>query len=107
MKVELFPRAEADIIRQFRYYLVDRDAPMTAFRFRDAVKQSLDRLKPYPRIGSLFRGSIPGLRSWPVNGFEMTRIYYIEVPDTLRVLRILHGRRNIRQILKQEKLGRE
>ena len=74
MKVELFPRAEADIIRQFRYYLVDRDAPMTAFRFRDAVKQSLDRLKPYPRIGSLFRGSIPGHRSRPVKGFEMTRI---------------------------------
>jgi hypothetical protein len=37
----------------------------------------------------------------------ITRIYYIEVPDTLRVLRILHGRRNIRQILRQEKLGRE
>jgi hypothetical protein len=44
----------------------------------------------------------------PVTGHtEQARIYYIEVPDTLRVLRILHGRRNIRQILRQEKLGRE
>jgi toxin ParE1/3/4 len=106
VKVELFPRAESDIIRQFRYYLVDQDAPMTAFRFREAVMQSLDQLKPHPRIGSLFGGSIRGLRSWPVKGFEIIRIYYIEVPDTLRVLRILHGRRNIRQILRQEKLGR-
>jgi plasmid stabilization system protein ParE/Arc/MetJ-type ribon-helix-helix transcriptional regulator len=56
VKVELFPRAEADIIRQFRYYLVDHDAPITAFRFRDAVKQSLDQLKAYPRIGSMFSG---------------------------------------------------
>ena len=60
MKVDLFPRAEADSIRQFRYYLVDQDAPMTAFRFREAVMESLEQLKAHPRIGSLFRRSIRG-----------------------------------------------
>ena len=92
MKVELSPRAEADLIRQFRYYLyylVDQDAPMTAFRFREAVTESLEYLKRYPRIGSLFRGSIRGLRSWPVRGFETIRIYYLQVPDSLTELRIL------------------
>ena len=107
MKVELFPRAEADVIRQFRYYLVDQDSPMTAFRFREAVLESLDQLKPYPRIGSPCRGSIRGLRSWPVKGFEMIRIYYLEVPDRLRVLRILHSKRDIRKILGREKLSRD
>ncbi len=66
VKVELLPRAEADIIRQFRYYLVDQDAPLTAGRFREAVIDSINRLKARPRIGSRFRGSIVGLRSWPV-----------------------------------------
>lgn len=103
MKIEIFPRAEADIIRQFRYYLVE-DAPVTAVRFREAVTESIKQLKPHPRIGSVVRGSIPGLRSWPVKGFDMIRIYYLSAPDSLRVVRILHGRRNIRQILRQENL---
>jgi plasmid stabilization system protein ParE len=37
VKAELFPRAEADIIHQFRYYLVDQDAPVIAVRFHEAV----------------------------------------------------------------------
>ena len=64
MKIEIYPRAEADIIRQFRFYLVDQDAPSVAFRFREAVIESLEQLKPHPRMGTLFRGSIAGLRSW-------------------------------------------
>jgi len=56
VKVELFPRAGADIIRQFRYYLVDQDAPLIAVRFREAVIESISRLKARPRIGSLFPG---------------------------------------------------
>jgi toxin ParE1/3/4 len=105
--VELFPRAEADIIRQFRYYLVDKGDPVTAIRFREAVRKSLDRLEQYPRIGSLCRGSIRGLRSWPVNGFEIIRVYYVESTDRLRVVRILHGSRNVWRILRSEKLGQD
>jgi len=104
VKVELFPRAEADIIRQFRYYLVDQDTPLIAVRFREAVIESISQLKAHPRIGSLFRGSISGLRSWPVKGFDMIRIYYLDGPSRLRVVRVLHGKRDIRQILSQEKL---
>ena len=103
MKIEISPRAEADIIRQFRYYLVDQGAPAVAFRFREAVIESVEQLKPHPRMGTLFQGSISGLRSWPVKGFEAIRIYYLEVPGRLRVVRILHGKRNVRRILRQEK----
>ena len=103
MKVEIFPRAQADIIRQFRYYLVDQNAPLIALRFREAVIESLAQLKAHPRIGSLFRCSVTGLRSWPVKGFELIRIYYLELPGRLRVLRILHGKRDVRRILRREK----
>ena len=53
MKVELYPHAEADIIRQFRYYLVDQDAPALAVRFREAVKESIEQLKSHPHMGTL------------------------------------------------------
>jgi hypothetical protein len=54
-------------------------------------------------MGTLFAGSTSGLRSWPVKGFEAIRIYYVEDPGSLRVVRILHGKRDVRRILKQEK----
>ncbi len=77
----------------------------TAFRFREAVQKSMTRIQRHPRIGSLCRGSIQGLRSWPVNGFEIIRIYYIETPERLRVVRILHSSRNVRKILREENLS--
>ena len=55
-------------------------------------------------MGTLFTGgSIPGLRSWPVKGFESTRIYYLEDDGKLKIVRILHGKRLVRIILKNEK----
>ena len=105
MKIEIFPRAEADIIRQFRYYLVEQAAPAVALRFREAAIASVEQLRPNPRMGTLYRGSISGLRSWPVKGFEAIRIYYLEAPGSLRVVRILHGKRDVRRILKREQTG--
>lgn len=61
VKIEIFPRAEADIIRQFRYYLLDQDTPAVAFRFREAVIESIEQLKPHPRMGTLFASSTSGL----------------------------------------------
>lgn len=78
-----------------------------AFRFRDAVKESIEQLKPYPRMGTVFQGSISGLPSWPVKGFEAIRIYYVEGSGLLRVVRILQGKRNVRRILKQGKKAKE
>jgi hypothetical protein len=36
------PRARDDIIRQYRWYLVEKDAPDAAFRFLDAVEKSVE-----------------------------------------------------------------
>jgi toxin ParE1/3/4 len=107
VKIEIHPRAEADIIRQFRYYLVDQDAPGVAFRFRKAVLESIEQLRPHPRMGTLYQGSISDLRSWPVKGFEVIRIYYVEIPARLRVVRILHGKRDVRRLLKEEEKAGE
>lgn len=104
MKVEVLPRAEEDIVRQFRYYLVEQDALVAAVRFREAVAESMKLLKKQPRIGPTIRCSIPGLRSWPVRGFNAIRIYYLEAPGALRIVRILHGKRNVRRILNREEL---
>jgi len=46
------PRAQDDILRQFRWYLVEQDAPVAAFRFVDAVEASVRELSRMPKMGA-------------------------------------------------------
>jgi plasmid stabilization system protein ParE len=48
VKSVIRPRARDDIIRQFRWYLVEQDAPDAAFRFVDAVEESVRQLLRMP-----------------------------------------------------------
>jgi toxin ParE1/3/4 len=95
------PAAREDIVRQFRYYLME-DAAVAAARFLDAVDESIQAICRMPHIGapkSLKNPALSGLRSWAVKGFEDILIFYVVQPDTLRVVRVLHGRRDIKKIL--------
>jgi toxin ParE1/3/4 len=59
-----------------------------------------------PRMGApkvLKNRSLAGLRSFPVSGFEEIRVYYRIHEDTLRVIRVLHGKRDVRRILEKER----
>lgn len=99
------PLARDDIIRQFRWYLVERDAPEAAFRFVEAVEESVATLVTMPEMGTpkqLKNPALSGLRSWPVKGFEDILIFYLVQGETLRVVRVLHGRRDINRILERE-----
>ena len=74
------PRARDDIIRQFRWYLVDRAAPDAAFRFLDAVEDTVEQLLRMPNIGAqkdLRNSALKGLRAWPVKGFDEFLIFYL------------------------------
>lgn len=93
------------MLRQFAYYLDEKDAPATARRFLDAVESSIEMLCSMPGMGAPRRFENPmleGLRSWPVSSFPAMRIYYIHAGDTLRVVRVLHGKRDVRSILEED-----
>lgn len=97
-------RARDDIIRQFRWYLVEQDAPDAAVRFLDAVEESVEQLLCMPHMGApeeLRNPALKDLRVWPVKGFEEIRIFYVAQGDTVRVIRVLHGR-DIERILRKE-----
>ncbi len=104
MKHVIRSTARDDIIRQFRYYLLE-NAPEAAIRFLDAVDESIEAICRTPHGGApkLIRNPVlSGLRSWAVKGFEDILIFYIVQPDVLRVVRVLHGRRDIKAILERE-----
>lgn len=105
MKHTIRPAAKDDILRQFRYYLL-KDAFEAANRFLDAVDESIEAICQMPYIGApkQFKNlSLFGVRSWAVKGFEDILIFYVVQPDALRVVRVLHGRRDIKKILEREK----
>lgn len=105
MKVAYRQTASDDIIRQFRYYLLAADVPEVALHFRDAVKRTIQSLRQHPLVGSRYSSSNPqlqNLRSWPVAGFEAIRIYYLLDGDVMHIIRILHGKRDLKRILENE-----
>lgn len=108
MKHVIRPAAEEDIIRQFRYYLLS-GAEEAATHFLDAVEESIDAICRMPHIGArkpLKNPDLAGLRSWGVKGLEDILIFYVVQPDVLRVVRVLHGRRDLKKILQREKNDR-
>ena len=105
MKVSYRQAASDDVVRQFRYYLVTLNLPEVAVRFRAAVRQTVQSLQQHPLMGPRYRSSNPQLqtlRTWAVTGFEAIRIYYLLDEDPLRVIRILHGKRDVKRILNGE-----
>ena len=48
---------------------------------------------------------LAGLRSWAVKGFEDSLIFYLVRRDAICVVRVLHGRRDIKRILEREEGG--
>ncbi len=94
--------ASDDVVRLFRYYLVTLNLSNVAVRFRTAVRQTIQSLQQHPLVGPHYRSSNPQLetlRTCPVAGFEAIRIYYLLDEDTLRVIRILHGKRDVKRLL--------
>jgi toxin ParE1/3/4 len=105
VKVLYRQAAANDVVRQFRYYLMDQNLPEVADRFRDAIRHTIESLRQHPRVGARYRLSSPqlhDLRSWPVAGFEAIRIYYLLDDSAIHVIRVLHGKRDLKPILEGE-----
>jgi toxin ParE1/3/4 len=105
--VNVFVRTAAreDILRQYFYYLIEKDAARAAERFLEAMQSATKALCRMPRAGApkiLDNPSLSGLRSWPVRGFPSMRIYYIHSGADLRIIRVLHGKRDINPLLEEE-----
>ena len=100
------PHAREDLENQLGY-LEGIGGAELAHSFSRAVQEAVAVLSRHPDAGSprLLRGlmgakRLKGLRAWPVPGFEDIRIYYlISNRNTLKIVRILHGKRDVDRIL--------
>jgi plasmid stabilization system protein ParE len=61
-------------------------------------------VREHPLVGARYgsnKTELQNLRSWPVAGFEAIRIYYLAESDALHVIRVLHGKRDVKRILER------
>ena len=105
MKFTIRPAVREDILRQYRYYLIEQNAETTAARFLAAVQDAMKQVCKHPEIGTpkaLVHSALAGLRSWPVKGFPAIRIYYLRSDLAIRIVRVLHGKRDIDSMLEED-----
>lgn len=105
MKVYVRPTAREDILRQYRYYLVEENAATAANSFLESVEAAIEAISRTPQIGSpklLNNPVLVGLRSWSVPGFSAVRIYYLHTTNRVVILRVLHGKRDVNALLEDE-----
>lgn len=98
--VEITPRADRDL--DDIYDRIASDNPEAATRFGLAARHAFDTLATAPKAG-VERPSkskrLRGLRMWPIPEFEVYLAYYSRTRAGIRIIRVLHGARDVRRIL--------
>ncbi len=82
---------------------IARDSFDHALRFHEAVCHTFQNLTDSPLAGAIVEGvplRLRGLRKWPVHGFVHYAVYYLPTSDSIDVVRVLHGARNVQRILR-------
>ena len=78
--------------------------PAAAGRFLDALLLSFRTLAQWPEVGPRYqsnRAELSGMRFWPVRRFTNYLIFYRVTgkPRRLQIIRVLHGARDVPQVL--------
>ena len=101
MKLIVKPAARSDILEQLRYY-ADTGGDHVGDRFLAAIRECFSVAAQSPLTGSprhFDNPALDGLRSRTILGFGTIRVYYLVRGETVIVVRVLHGRRDLQSIL--------
>ena len=97
------PKADRDLDDQADY--LAEDSIDLALRFFDAAHSTFKLLATQPNMGWRSRVQYPGLevlRVFRVTGFEDMLILYRPLPEGVEILRVVHGSRQLRALLRRE-----
>ena len=89
------PQARADIEDALDYYQLE--APHMVSAFLDALENAVNHIQRAPGTGSPRYAQdlgLAGMRFWGLNKFPFS-LFYIEQPDHLWVIRLVHMSRDI------------
>ena len=98
------PKADRDL-DDYADYLAEQASLDVALRFFDAAYSTFALIATQPNMGWRSRIKYPGLealRVFRVAGFEHMLILYRTLPEGVDILRVIHGSRNLRALLRRE-----
>lgn len=99
-RIEKSALAKHDLAVQAAY--LRQESPPSAIRFLEAAEKTFEELAAMPGLGAVEDFSVPqlqGLRCWKIRGFEKVLVFYLPIDRGIRVMRVLHGARDIPAIL--------
>jgi toxin ParE1/3/4 len=82
---------------------IGKDRPRSARRFFFAAEKLMKRVLDFPELGGLYESNeedFEGLRVLSIKGFKTYLLFYRVHDDSVEVVRVLHGARDIPAILK-------
>jgi len=94
-RVVVRPQADDDLFEIAAY--IARDNPAPAERLIDALESKFKLLATSPKLGRLRTELAPGLRSLPFRNYV---IFYQPLEDGIEVVRVLHGKRDLKPLFK-------
>ncbi|MBX3403043.1 MAG: type II toxin-antitoxin system RelE/ParE family toxin [Phycisphaeraceae bacterium] len=95
-RIVFTPEADEDVDVSYAYLFAR--SPQAADRFIDAVDETAHRVAKYPGTGSRWRHGktdLPELRRIRLKHFDMWLMLYLPEPGVLRVVRVVHGARDL------------
>lgn len=94
LRVDRAPQATED--EREIFLTIAEDSPSAAERFLTSVYDAENRLAEFPELGKLRVSFGPGVRTWTV---EPYLIFYTVDADAVVILRILHGARDLDDLI--------
>ena len=76
--------------------ILPQENPDAAHRLLDSIDERCATLAQFPSIGTSRDELLPNLRSLPVGNYL---IFYLPIPDGIKVVRVLPGMRDIDALL--------
>ena len=86
------PLARGDLLDIWDY--VAADSLTKADRLLDTINKQCEKLARFPEMGRARDELAPSLRSFPVGKYV---IFYRPIEDGIEVVRVLHGKRDLRE----------
>jgi toxin ParE1/3/4 len=96
-------RATQDLRQQANYVLVNGNAD-AAVKFLEAAEATFSQLVKSPSIGKVTQlviSQLGEIRQWRIKHFQDYLIFYRVQDTTVEILRVLHGSRDLADILNQ------
>lgn len=98
--IRITPKADHDIDECCAW--INRSNPGAARRFLEAVEHTCNEIAQMPGIGSLRYAEVSlirGIRMVAVEGFKQYLLFYLERENSIDIIRLLHGARDIPEAL--------